>query len=194
MRSERAPKAQKLVCAALLVLGTSSLSSLAFGADAPKSEAEATKLMVDLQRQLQEQMELVDRDCTTACRALQSMQRAADRICDLEPGPRCKDAKSKADEAAGKVHARCPDCVIAQRPPRKPHDEEDEKRANEPASSKKGAPGAADAPPAPAPATQSESVKSGGCRSCNESGTSPSDLAPALLAALAVLGLRKRRR
>lgn len=191
MRSERAPKAKKLVSAALLVLGGSSLSSLAYGADAPKSEGEAAKLMVDLQRQLQEQMELVDRDCTTACRALQSMQRAADRICDLEPGPRCKDAKSKADEAAGKVHARCPDCVIAQSPPRKDIDKEDEKRE---AGSKKGAPGSADAPPAASPQdAKSESVKSGGCRSCNESGTSPSDFAPALLAVLAVLGLRKRR-
>lgn len=174
-------------CAAVVAL-TTAVPTLAFAADAgaPKSDHDVVKLGVDIQ----EQLELLSRDCTTACRALQSIQRAADRICELEPGERCKDAKSKADDAARKVHASCPDCVIAQAPRKEMEKPADEERAH--TGSKKGSAGAVDA--APTPANAPESVKSGGCRSCNESGTSPSDFAPALLAILAILGLRKRRR
>ena len=167
------------------LVATTAFPTLAFAADAgaPKSDQEAATLGANIQ----EQLELLSRDCTTACRALQSIQRAADRICELEPGARCTDARSKADDAARKVHASCPDCVIAQAPPRKDDKEQDE-RAHTGAGKK----GSADA--APVPASQPESVKSGGCRSCNESGTSLSDFAFALLAIFAVLGLRKRRR
>lgn len=177
--------------ALVALVATTAFPTLAFAADAgaPKSDHEAATLSANIQ----EQLELLSRDCTTACRALQSIQRAADRICELEPGDRCKDARSKADDAARKVHASCPDCVIAQAPPRKDLDKQQDERVHA-GESKKGSATSADAAPVPASAPQSESVKSGGCRSCNESGTSPSDFAPALLAIFAVLGLRKRRR
>ena len=36
-------------------------------------------------------------DCTAACEALASMQRAASRICELDSGPRCAAARDKVE-------------------------------------------------------------------------------------------------
>ncbi len=54
--------------------------------------------------------------CTTMCKALDSMIRAADRICELaqsgtpEDQKRCADARSKVQEALARVRAACPEC------------------------------------------------------------------------------------
>jgi hypothetical protein len=122
-------------------------------------------------------------DCQTACRALGSMRRAAERICMLEPGPRCDAARSKASDATRRVHDACPDCTIA-----------GDTFAPAPA-----------APPRPAPESESAAEagpRRGGCASCAAAERDRS-LAPWLplrsaelwlaLAASAVL-LRRRRR
>lgn len=54
-------------------------------------------------------------DCTTACRALASMDRAAGRICNLssgsdEDGKRCTDAKERVYSARDKVKSTCNVC------------------------------------------------------------------------------------
>ena len=55
-------------------------------------------------------------DCATMCRALQSMARAAQRICALSQGgndadrQRCVDAKARVEEATKRVLAACPAC------------------------------------------------------------------------------------
>ncbi len=50
-------------------------------------------------------------DCTTACKALASMERASDRICELngpdDPGERCKDARVRLETARKRVQDRC---------------------------------------------------------------------------------------
>ncbi|MBI2389242.1 MAG: hypothetical protein HYV09_06465 [Deltaproteobacteria bacterium] len=57
--------------------------------------------------------------CVTMCKALESMKRAADRVCDLaKDGPpsdqrRCDDARAKLEEATARVRAACPDCVVS---------------------------------------------------------------------------------
>jgi hypothetical protein len=56
-------------------------------------------------------------DCATACRALESMRRAADRICALDPGTKCSDARARVEESAARVRAKCPDCGAATTPP-----------------------------------------------------------------------------
>jgi hypothetical protein len=58
---------------------------------------------------------LANADCVSACKALGSIQRAADRICALEPGPRCDAAKEKAADATRRVREACPDCAFALR-------------------------------------------------------------------------------
>src|SRR5262245_17931566 len=50
--------------------------------------------------------------CAVACQAFNSMQRAADRLCALDPGPRCAAARAKVKDAAGRVRTSCPECGI----------------------------------------------------------------------------------
>jgi hypothetical protein len=55
-------------------------------------------------------------ECITACRAVGSMRRATERLCALEPGPRCNDARAALASAAEKVRAACPTCITAAPP------------------------------------------------------------------------------
>jgi hypothetical protein len=156
-------------------------SATAFAADAGSSDDTET-LLKQLQ---QEYSALSTQDCVTACKALASIRRAADKICGLEPGPRCADAKSKADDAQRRVQAACPDCQIAAAPPK-----DDERRATQYAPST----------PVEAKAdAQAESApRRGGCASCNTPGERPSaDLGAAILGVFAMsrlLGRRARHR
>ena len=129
-------------------------------------------------------------DCGTACRALDSLRRAADNLCTLDPGPPCADAKAKLEKASERVHASCPDCPAmafdnTPKPPPPP--------ALPPQETKS---------PSSVPATENleETTvaaaprRSGGCASCSVSNETR-DPTPALaIAALATLLLRKRRR
>src|SRR5262245_56796244 len=51
--------------------------------------------------------------CAVACEALGSMLRSVDRLCTLDPGPRCIKAQAKVADAAGRVRASCPACKLA---------------------------------------------------------------------------------
>lgn len=127
---------------------------------------------------------LSTQDCVTACKALASIRRAADRICSLEPGPRCTDARAKADDAHRRVQAACPDCQVAISPPK-----EDERRATQ-ATPPPASPGAADTK-----ASSESAPRRGGCASCSTPGDRPTgDFGVVILGALAVArALRKRR-
>jgi MYXO-CTERM domain-containing protein len=57
--------------------------------------------------------ELASDDCSIACRALESMIRSAERICELEPGERCEAARRKVADAKRRVRDACPDCAAA---------------------------------------------------------------------------------
>lgn len=54
------------------------------------------------------------RACDEACRAFESMKRAAQRICDLvianDPRARCLSARARLDQASRDLAARCADC------------------------------------------------------------------------------------
>jgi MYXO-CTERM domain-containing protein len=138
--------------------------------------------------------ELQTNDCVAACEALASMQRAADRLCELEPGPRCEDARADVDAARDRVSRACPDCVAARakeerrqeaadEPDLLEQERVDEDMASEPTSTV--SPGAA--PPA-------EEAR-GGCAACAV-GSPRQDGSAALLAwlGLALAALRRRRR
>jgi hypothetical protein len=82
-------------------------------ADAQPAEATATELLA-LEQEMDDALSsLATADCTTACRALESMLRSADKICELAPGPRCDAARRKVDTARERVLERCPDCAAA---------------------------------------------------------------------------------
>lgn len=129
-----------------------------------------------LERQLaDEHAALSTTDCHAACRALASIRRAAEKICALEPGPRCEGARAKADEATRRVREACPDCVVAAAP------------APEPAPEAVKADHEAVTRTAPAESR-------GGCRSCATTGgeTDRSDLAIVAVAIAACLKRKKR--
>lgn len=144
--------------------------------------ASAADEVTTLETQLgRETTELSTSDCAAACKALASIRRASDRICELEPGPRCEAARAKAEDATKKVRDACPECAIAQM-----KKEDDERRAM--------------TPPAEAPAEdakQAETAKAEprGCRNCATSSGAPDrgDFAVFGLA-LAFLAQRLRRR
>lgn len=50
--------------------------------------------------------------CVTACRALASMSRSADHVCDLagHGDDRCSNARSRVERATHRVQAQCPGC------------------------------------------------------------------------------------
>jgi hypothetical protein len=119
-------------------------------------------------------------DCTLSCRALASMERARDRICELSPGARCDDARAKVASARDKVAAACPSCATHERPePAPPNDAK------------------ASAPPEPAPANQSVASehRTGGCAGCRTASTGDKlgDAGLVILATLALRGLSRRR-
>jgi len=58
-------------------------------------------------------------DCETACKALESLARAAEHVCNVDPA-RCEEARAKVRAASDRVHAACPQCAVrthAEAPP-----------------------------------------------------------------------------
>ncbi len=127
-------------------------------------------------------------DCTMACQALDSMRRAAEHLCAIDPGDRCAQARQKVAEATAHVHATCPACGSALR------DEE---------AAKGGAATGAKEVPAPAPppppasvtvAEEAQVSKRGGCAGCSTSSPTGGDLAPLGALVIGMLALRRRKR
>jgi MYXO-CTERM domain-containing protein len=153
------------MCAAMI--GWLASSSAARGAEDVRA----------LEKQLADELvALSTSDCTLACRALASIHRAAERICALEPGPRCDAARAKAADAERRVHEACPACAIEQGAPAGPATKAEEA----------------------APAAESEVVTSarpaprGGCRSCTTApAPNPGGIAWLVLVAIGTLGFRR---
>lgn len=141
--------------------------ALASGADVDAAQAEVDR----------DYTQALASDCGLACRALESMRHATERLCALDPGDRCASAKSKLADATTRVQKACPVCA-GQLEEKKP---------------------VATPPPAEAPATmnlvQAESVqKKGGCAGCATASTPADAMMPLTLAGLMLLVLRRRRR
>ncbi|MDI3291249.1 hypothetical protein [Polyangium sp. 15x6] len=77
-----------------------------------KAETEA-KRAEDQSPSADEATPVSDDPCMTACRALQSMGRAATHLCDLagEDDARCATAKDRVRKAEDLVRQRCPACA-----------------------------------------------------------------------------------
>jgi hypothetical protein len=75
--------------------------------------AEKAEAQMQVQRAWDE-LESSGSSCTTACRALGSLERATARLCDLaeadEDKQRCEDAKKKLRSARDRVRAACTTC------------------------------------------------------------------------------------
>jgi hypothetical protein len=152
-----------------IVLGA---SRAAYAQDAGDDLAALQKNLAD------EQVALSTADCSTACRALGSIRRVADRICALDPGEPCTSARAKAEDATRRVREACPDCAVASLAPSPPMPVAKEAMMT---TSDSG-------PPAES--------KRGGCAGCTTAASSTNDLANAggLVLALAALASRRRSR
>ncbi|AKU97279.1 hypothetical protein AKJ09_03943 [Labilithrix luteola] len=83
-------------------------------ADAEAPAADAGSLEREIAAAFDDQTKaLAVEDCATACRALSSIQRAANKLCELDPGPRCATARSKVEVATQRVREACPQCAFA---------------------------------------------------------------------------------
>jgi hypothetical protein len=155
---------------------------------------ELTTLETNLAR---EHAALSTTDCSTACRALASIRRAADRICALDPDERCVAARAKADDATRRVREACPECAIAFASP-EPTPRPPMAGAPKAGAATKAGSAAADADrvsPATASAPPSESRR-GGCAGCTTTGrgTTADDVGTfgLVLGALALVMRRRR--
>ena len=82
------------------------------GADGNASHAGAPSIAVargDLDR-AEREVEAAQSDCATACRALASMERAAEHLCALDAGDECARAKQRVEAARERVRASCGGC------------------------------------------------------------------------------------
>jgi MYXO-CTERM domain-containing protein len=126
-------------------------------------------------------------DCVAACKALLSMRRAAERLCNLDPGQRCTDARATLDDASKRVRAACPGCAVATMEPPRP-------APPLPATPDQGGAGKSapreEATLASAPPSEHER---GGCAGCTTSGAGDA-AGDALAAALAMGFLARSRR
>jgi MYXO-CTERM domain-containing protein len=146
--------------------------------------AEAEVLFAEVE---QDYASALSADCTTACRALDSISRATEHLCAIDPGDRCARARQRLADASAHVHATCPACAA-------PREEGPAKHAEVPAQSPTPPP-----PPPPAAPAAEEEVrvsKRGGCAGCS---TSQKDIDPpgwiaAGIALLAFVRARSRRR
>ena len=58
----------------------------------------------------EERIAAAQSDCAEACRALASMERAADHLCALDSGAECSRVRSRVEAARERVRATCGDC------------------------------------------------------------------------------------
>jgi MYXO-CTERM domain-containing protein len=174
---------------ALAVVILSLLPSTAFAqATLDAGSGDLTALQAEIERDYAQAVATAS-DCAVACRALESMKRAADRLCALEPGDRCTQAQQKLKDATDHVRSSCPACAQALAGG-------DQKAAPQnatqtpPPSPPPAAPGAS-----PSSVEREEAVqKSGGCAGCATSSTPGGAVGPLLLGVVVLMAQRRRRR
>jgi MYXO-CTERM domain-containing protein len=182
-----------LVVGLLLALSALAVPALAQGSDLDELEAELAA----------SSEEAASADCSVACKALESMIRSADRICDLEPGARCDAARKKVDEAKRRVREACPDCAAATAGgdgETRPHPAAPSlKPGVQPEDQDHGQDGGGEAKEKvqqdAAPASGSVEVrKRSGCGACTTAPGAPNLTLPAWCLLIAAAVLRRRRR
>lgn len=105
-------EAEAVFDAAEQELGDMLLSSAGYGHGPPVIPQPAPPAPQQDGLQVSEAVRKSEDRCARACRALASMQRAADRLCELtgEEDGRCKSVRARVASAREVVRATCPDC------------------------------------------------------------------------------------
>jgi hypothetical protein len=115
-------------------------------------------------------------DCIAACKALESLARAAQHICEVAPD-HCDEAKARLAAASYRVHATCPQCDVRGGGAAAPDGSAAGQTTNDTSVQ----------------AVSAESTHRGGCADCTTAGGTPDASVWLLLAALALLKKKKRR-
>jgi len=145
------------------------------GSDARDGGSDVDSVVAEIDRDLAQAQSA---DCDTACRALDSMRRATERLCAMDPGDRCARARQKLADATARVRSACPSC---------------------PQAAQQTLPESEKAEEAPTPsgnaAVAEETVqkKSGGCGACTLGSPQGDTHGAAWLLGLAFLMLRRGR-
>jgi MYXO-CTERM domain-containing protein len=133
----------------------------------PAAPDELTTLMQELDA---EHAALATVDCGAACRALESLERLVGRICALDAGRPCADARKKLEDATRRVREACGDCAHTATVEEEPEDTgTTPKQAPEHLEGEAQAGAPADQPAAPPPEAESR----GGCAACAVDERSP---------------------
>jgi MYXO-CTERM domain-containing protein len=178
----------RMVNVRMKALGLGLLSYLCWAAPAaaaPSSLDDAGSPNVDaLMRELAHEVDALSvTDCTLACKALGSMERSRDRICELSPGARCDEARAKVQDAQKRVAGSCPACAVHEQPMPAPPSN-DAKASTRPAAD------------SPSSGSVSAEHARGGCAGCatTDSRGMSGDAALLVLAGLALLRTSRRRK
>ena len=181
-----------LSCAHLLLLD----NALAQAGEVEAAEVEAGTAESGevelLERELASELATLSAaDCATACQSLESMMRAADRLCQLDPGPRCNEAQRTVDEAARRVRQACPECAAA----RNREDDDGTKTVTRAQETGQDGPTEVADESAPAAGPPAEERGAAGCAACTIGQGGAAPWTPWLLPiGLALAAARRRRR
>lgn len=161
-----------------LALALFFVSTPALAGDA---STEAQQAWDEVQRSSSEA--LASQDCRVACRALESLNRATKRLCDIGP-EHCAEARAKLRDATQRVRTSCPECEV------QTFDQPKAGTTNVPPEPPANvARGGYDADRTSEAAPQ----KSGGCASCNASSADPGAVGLFALAFFLIRRKSKRR-
>ncbi len=89
-------------------------SSAPSGATSPSTSGEAAPTTIGAARSeftdREHDFQMVGSDCEKACKALASLERAANHLCMLSEPDECADARARVDRARRAVTAQCGGC------------------------------------------------------------------------------------
>lgn len=80
-------------------------------ASAARADADGGDAWTDFAQQESALENTSTSDCATACKALESLARAAEHICAVAP-EHCDEARARVRAATDRVHAACPQCTV----------------------------------------------------------------------------------
>jgi hypothetical protein len=101
-------------CAIAACAAESSSSKMAPGTTTPGATGEPPPATVGAARSelaaREHDVEMAGGDCEKACKALASLERAANHLCALSEPDECADARARVDRARRAVTAQCGSC------------------------------------------------------------------------------------
>lgn len=101
---------RKILCTCVVVAGCAAGSATSGSkSSAPADWYTLPAARADWQKN-EHDFDLAASDCTLACKALASLERAADHLCAVAEPDECTDARARVDRARRAVQTQCGGC------------------------------------------------------------------------------------